>query len=68
MSKFMQAVKVLSAAAVLSFGAASAAQAADVLRVGTEATYAPFEFMGEGGKEVGYDMDIIRAVGEAAGF
>lgn len=68
MSKFMQAVKVLSAAAVLSFGAASAAQAADVLRVGTEATYAPFEFMGEGGKEIGYDMDIIRAVGEAAGF
>ncbi len=66
--KFMQAVKLMSAAAALTFGVVSAAQAEDVLRVGTEATYAPFEFMGEGGAEVGYDIDIIKAIGEIEGF
>ncbi len=65
--KLMQSVKYLTAAAAFTFCAVSA-QAADVLRVGTEATYAPFEFMGDDGKEIGYDIDIIKAIGAAEGY
>lgn len=40
-----------------------------VLRVGTNADFAPFEFQGEDGKEYqGFDMDLIRAVGEEMGY
>ncbi len=36
-----------------------------VLRVGTEPTFAPFEFQKEGSKEFdGFDMDLIRAIGK----
>lgn len=37
-----------------------------VLRIGTEATFAPFEFEGDDGY-TGFDMDIIRAVAEKMG-
>ena len=38
------------------------------LIVGTDATYAPMEFMDEKGEIVGIDIDIVKAVAEAAGF
>lgn len=38
-----------------------------VLTVGTEATYPPFESQGESGFE-GFDIDLFKAAGEAAGF
>ena len=42
-----------------------AAQAPKVLKVGTEPTFAPFEFQKEGSKEFdGFDMDLIRAIGK----
>ena len=42
---------------------------AKVLRVGTEATYAPFEFQDDKSKEyIGFDMDLIRAVGKQMGY
>lgn len=49
--------------------AASAAQAASekVLIVGTEPTFAPFDYI-ENNELVGFDIDIINAIGEAAGF
>ena len=41
------------------------AQAPKVLKVGTEPTFAPFEFQKEGSKEFdGFDMDLIRAIGK----
>ena len=44
---------------------ATAAQAPKVLKVGTEPTFAPFEFQKEGSKEFdGFDMDLIRAIGK----
>ena len=47
----------------------TSAQAAEVVRVGTEATFAPFEFVEVGSTEpVGYDIDIIKAIAQAAGF
>ena len=46
-----------------------AAQARDTLRVGTEPTFAPFEFMDTKTREfVGYDIDLIRAVADKAGY
>ena len=39
-----------------------------VLKVGTNADFAPFEFQDKEGKEYqGFDMDLIRAVGEQMG-
>ena len=38
-----------------------------VLTVGSETTYAPFEFA-ENGQYVGFDMDLIRAIGAVEGY
>lgn len=38
------------------------------LVVGTDATYAPMEYMDSSGKIVGIDIDIVNAIAEAAGF
>lgn len=37
------------------------------VRVGTDTTFAPFEYR-DGGEMVGIDMDLIRAIGEVQGF
>jgi len=39
-----------------------------VYSVGTDAAYAPFESQNEKGEIVGFDIDIVRAVAEKAGF
>lgn len=41
-----------------------------LLRVGTEPTFAPFEFADENdeNKYVGFDMDLIRAIGKQMGY
>ena len=55
--------------ATLSVAAADDALARDKLRVGTEPTFAPFEFMDTQTREfVGYDIDLIRAVADKAGY
>src|SRR5690348_3842448 len=41
-------------------------QASGVLRVGTDATYPPFESI-ENGQYVGYDMDLARALAAGLG-
>jgi len=47
----------------------AAPQQAKVLKVGTEATFAPFEFQDEKSKEyTGFDMDLIRAIGKQMGY
>ena len=41
---------------------------AATLNVGTEATFAPFEFMDEEKHEItGFDIDMIKAIAKAAG-
>jgi glutamine transport system substrate-binding protein len=47
--------------------AAQPAAQKPVLNVGTEATYAPFEYT-ENNEYVGFDMDLIRAIGAAEGY
>lgn len=37
-------------------------------KVATEANYAPYEFKDEEGKLTGFDIDLIRAIGEKQGF
>lgn len=49
--------------------AAPAASAPKVLKVGSDTAFAPFEFQDEKTKEyVGFDMDLIRAVGKQLGM
>lgn len=53
--------------ALVALSVAMTAQAA-TLNVGTEATFAPFEFMDEQTHEVtGFDIDVIRAAAKAVG-
>ncbi|MGE5398042.1 MAG: basic amino acid ABC transporter substrate-binding protein [Chitinophagales bacterium] len=39
-----------------------------VLKVGSETAYPPFETQAKNGEYVGFDMDLIRAIGEAEGY
>ncbi len=48
--------------------AAEAAADMPVVRVGTNAEYQPFEFVDENGDIVGFDVDIVNAIAERAGF
>ena len=48
--------------------ATSAAPSAQVLTVGTDATYAPFEWQNEKGQIVGFDIDVVNAVAQKAGL
>lgn len=45
-----------------------AAQEAKVLRVATNAEFAPFEYTGDDGKIMGFDIDLMNAMAEAGGF
>ena len=48
--------------AVLSLGSLNA-HAQDVLRVGTDATFPPMEYV-EGGKRTGFDIELVEAIGK----
>lgn len=52
----------LAAAALVT----GAAHAADVLRVGTDATFPPMEFT-ENGKRTGFDIDMVEAIAKKLG-
>jgi polar amino acid transport system substrate-binding protein len=54
---------LLSCFVFLGLGAASA-HAQDVLRVGTDATFPPMEYV-EGGKRTGFDIELVEAIGKA---
>ena len=75
MKKYLlMAMAVLAALSLIVAGCggkeeAKKAEPAKVLRVGTEPTFAPFEFQKEGSKEyTGFDMDLIRAIGKQMGY
>lgn len=42
--------------------------AAETVVVGTEPTFPPFESVDEKGEFVGFDIDLVKAIGEKAGF
>ncbi|MDY6322048.1 MAG: basic amino acid ABC transporter substrate-binding protein [Succinivibrio sp.] len=66
---FAVASSALLALAALSAPLSPAAAGEQVLRVGTEPAFAPFEYMDEKDKKfAGFDIDLIEAVGKAGGF
>lgn len=56
----------LSAVAALSLGAAAHAQDSNVLRVATDATFPPMEFI-ENGKRTGFDVELVEAMAKTMG-
>ncbi|OCG02819.1 transporter substrate-binding domain-containing protein [Gilliamella sp. wkB112] len=48
--------------AILFASSAFMAQAAETLTIGTEATYAPFEFTNDKNEIVGFDIDVINKI------
>ena len=49
--------------AAFTLSAAGTAQAQDVIRVATDATFPPFEYT-ENGKRTGFDVELIEAIGK----
>lgn len=50
------------------FPVAKSAQAVDVVTVGTNAEFPPFEYINNDGEPDGFDIAVIKAIGEAEGF
>ncbi|RKD21856.1 hypothetical protein BEP19_14725 [Ammoniphilus oxalaticus] len=69
MAKAVLAVVTVAALVACGGGKEDVAQpdAKEVLTVGTEAGYPPFEMI-EGGEIVGFDIDIIKAIAEESDF
>ncbi len=57
---------LLTSMAALALGHASVHAQDNVLRVGTDATFPPMEFV-ENGKRTGFDVELVEAVGKALG-
>ena len=72
MKKSVVRVLAMLMSCLLVFGGimipAETANAADVVRVGTNAEFPPFEYIGDDGKPDGFDMAVIKAIGEVEGF
>jgi len=65
----LSCVFVLCMALTLVIGTTAAVGAKPILKVGTSADFPPFEFQDEKtGAYLGFDIDLIRAVGAAAGM
>lgn len=56
--------KIVSLALALGLCFSSMSFAKDKLVVGTSADYPPYEYMDKSGNFTGFDMDLIRAIGE----
>ena len=50
------------------FPASKPAQAAEVITVGTNPEFPPFEYIGNNGEAEGFDIAVIKAIGEVEGF
>lgn len=65
MSKQKLAAAAFAVAAIFS----SSVAMAETLRVGSETVYPPFEYLdSKSGQYVGFDIDLINAIGKRAGF
>ncbi len=50
------------------FASCSADSSRPVLRIASDATFAPFHLLDEAGRPTGFDIELARAVAAAAGF
>ncbi|HBG00627.1 MAG TPA: basic amino acid ABC transporter substrate-binding protein, partial [Firmicutes bacterium] len=64
----MKKLCVLLLTIVLALGTSSFVYGSEVLKVATEAGFMPFEYVGDSGELLGFDMDLIRAVGDVLGL
>jgi polar amino acid transport system substrate-binding protein len=67
-----KAAAVLAVVACLTLGAAASVFAAsimerDVIRIGTEGTYPPFEYYDDNHNLTGFDIDLTKAIGQRLG-
>lgn len=61
--------KALATLTLITVSSSIALADEELVRVGTEPSYAPFEFMDESTKELtGFDVEIIKAIAQAANF
>ncbi|MFC8047287.1 amino acid ABC transporter substrate-binding protein [Nocardia sp. NPDC057353] len=67
MRRRLFAAVLLAVLTATGLTACSSASDPDVLRVGTEGTYAPFSFQGSDGALTGYDVEVAQAVGAKLG-
>ncbi|MFJ4253729.1 amino acid ABC transporter substrate-binding protein/permease [Microbacterium sp. NPDC090003] len=58
----------VAGAALLGGAAPAAAADGETYVIGTDTTFAPFEFTNSDGELVGIDMDLLRAIAEDQGF
>lgn len=67
--KFAGMCKVVACATALTCMTMPFSMAqAETLRIGTEATYAPFEFAAPDGSLTGFDVELIQAIGKEIGY
>ena len=64
----MKKILVLTLVVVLLLSLSSLAFGQGVLKVATEAGFMPFEYVSEEGDLLGFDMDLIRAIGDILGL
>lgn len=65
--KLFSRILLVALALVLALSTAGLADSA-TLTVGTNAEFAPFEFIGDDGNPTGIDIDLINAIGEKIGM
>ena len=59
-------ISALAAGATLATAPYALAQAGAPIKVGTDATFPPMEFV-ENGKRTGFDIELVEALGKAMG-
>ena len=59
---------VVALGSLVGCGSASDKGTGETLTVGTNAAFPPFEYIGDDGKPDGFDVALIKAIGEKAGF
>lgn len=64
----MKKIYSLLVAACLQLGMVSGAAAQEVVKVGTDAIYPPFQYLGEKGEILGIEPDLLKAIAEKQGF
>lgn len=67
MRRKLFAAAMLAIVAATGLTACGSSSDPNVLKVGTEGTYAPFSYQGSDGKLTGYDVEVIQAVGDKIG-
>lgn len=68
MKKSLLSILTILALAAIAFSVAGCKKDSDVYVFASDATWPPMEFVDENGDIVGFDMDLLDAVADAAGF